>query len=319
MKMKTIFSLEEIIMKTRHVIIPASIILFSACLKDPIPEEIVEPSEEKTTPTEVVYTFSIQASKGDDETKALDLVNEGSRLNAYWKAGETVKVYKNGTLLGALDVIPYTGEKPTQATLGGTITTSGLAENDELTLLIPRETWDYTGQNGLLTGSGSIEENYTYALTTVTITAVNGSEVSATDASFHNQQSIYRFGFKLSGSYIDPKSFTVSSAGGKLVQTMSWNGSDWVPSYGSLTVTPVSVPDDKLYFVSLRHDLSTEDDTYNFVLTGKDDNALYLATKTIPARVLGVHGKFIGAKSIEVTQPSFAPASGEINDSGDVL
>lgn len=306
-------------MKTKHFIIPTAIILFAACVKEPIPEEIVDPTEEKTSPTEVVYTVSIEATKGEAETKALDLVNNGKRLNTYWGNNEKAKVYKAGTPLGILDVIPNAGEKPTQATLSGSITTSGLAVNDELTLLIPRETWDYTGQNGLLTGSGSIEEKNAYAIATVSVTAIdgNGGAVSTTNATFHNQQSIYRFGFELSGNYIDPKSFTVSAAGGKLVQTMSWVGSEWTPAYGSISVTSPSAPADHFFYVSIRNDQTTED-TYNFVITGSDD-ALYMATKTIPATVLDVTGKFISAKSITVTQPSFAPASGAITDSNDVL
>ena len=305
-------------MKTRHIIIPAAIILFSACVKDPIPEEIVDPTEEKTSPTEVVYTFSIEASKGESDTKALDLVNDGSRLNVYWRNTEKVKVYKGGTLLGTLDVTPSDGEKTTHATIGGDITTtSGLAENDELTLLIPRDTWDYTGQNGQLTGENSIEEKYAYATAIVNVTGISGNAVSTTYAHFTNVESIYRFGFKLSGNYIDPKSFTVSAAGGKLVQTMSWIGSKWTPAYGSISVTSPSAPTDHFFYVSIRNDQTTED-TYNFVITGSDD-ALYMATKTIPATVLDVTGKFISAKSITVTQPSFAPASGAITDSNDVL
>lgn len=304
-------------MKTKHFIIPTAIILFAACVKEPIPEEIVDPTEEKTSPTEVVYTVSIEATKGEAETKALDLVNNGKRLNTYWGNNEKAKVYKAGTPLGILDVIPNAGEKPTQATLSGSITTSGLAVNDELTLLIPRETWDYTGQNGLLTGSGSIEEKNAYAIATVSVTAIDGSAITTTNATFHNQQSIYRFGFELSGNYIDPKSFTVSAAGGKLVQTMSWIGSEWTPAYGSISVTSPSAPADHFFYVSIRNDQTTED-TYNFVITGSDD-ALYMATKTIPATVLDVTGKFISAKNITVTQPSFAPASGAITNSNDVL
>lgn len=304
-------------MKTKHFIIPATIILFAACVKDPIPEEIVDPTEEKTSPTEVVYTVSIEASKGEAETKALDLVNNGSRLNTYWAGNEKVKVYKDGTPLGMLDTFPEEGEKPSRATLSGSFITSGLAENDELTLLIPRETWDYTGQTGVLTGSGNVEGLYAYAMATVTITAIAGNAVTTTNASFHNLQSIYRFGFKRGGSYIDPKAFTVSAASGKLVQSMSWGGSDWAVTYGSLTVNAASAPADHFFYVSIRNDQTTED-TYNFVLTG-DDDALYVASKAIPASVLDVTGKFISAKTITVTQPSFTPASGVIDNSGDVL
>ncbi len=307
-------------MKARHIIIPVLAVLFSACAKEPIPapEEKTDPVEEKRTTTTVVpYTFSIQATKGEEATKALDLVNNGSRLNAYWKNTEKVKVYKDGVLLGTLDVTPHDGEKPTVATLGGSFITSGLAENDELTLLIPRETCDYSGQNGLLTGENSIEEKYAYAMASVQVTGISNHAVSTTYAHFANVESIYRFGFKLGGSYIDPKAFTVSAAGGKLVQSMSWGGSDWAVTYGSLTVNSASAPADHFFYVSIRNDQTT-DDTYNFVLTG-DDDALYVASKAIPSRILDVPGKFNSSKSIEATQPDFSPASGEITDPQEVL
>lgn len=306
-------------MKARHIIIPVLAVLLSACAKEPIPapEESTDPAEEQNTSSETVYTFSIEATKGESETKALDLVNNGSRLNTYWGAGEKAKVYKDGVLLGMLNVIPEDGEKPTQATLEGSFATSGLATNDELALLIPRETWDYTGQTGVLTGSGNVEGLYAYARATVTVTAINGGAVTTTNASFHNLQSIYRFGFKRGGSYIDPKAFTVSAASGKLVQSMSWGGSDWVPAYGTISVNSASAPADHFFYVSLRND-QTMDDTYNFVLTDVDD-ALYIATKAIPASVLDVPGKFISAKTITATQPDFSPASGEITNSSDVL
>jgi hypothetical protein len=259
---------------------------------------------------------TILAAKGTPETKALDLVNDGATLNAYWKNGETVKVYKAGTLLGTLDVTPFEGSKPTNATLSGSITVTGLSQDDQLTLLLPRETWDYTGQNGVLTGTGSLEDSYAYATATVTVLSIAGSSVTTSKAAFVNAESIYRFGFKLEDNYIDPKSFTVSATGGQLVQSMNWNGSAWAPSYGSITVASALAPADHFFYVSLRND-RTEADTYHFVITGADD-ALYIASKTIPANVLDAP-RFISAKSIAVSQPSLVPANGVINDPENVF
>ena len=304
-------------MKARHLFIPA-ILLVASCqveLVDPDYEE--ERPEAVTTPADSVWTLTIQATKGEPDTKALDLVNDGTRLNAYWKDTETVTVYKDGTLLGTLNVVPDSGEKPTTATLTGPITTGGLSVSDELYLLFPNGTWNYIGQNGALTGSGSIEDTYAYASATVTVSAINGAAVTTTKANFANQESIYRFGFKVSGDYIDPKSFTVSAAGGQLVQSMSWNGSAWAADYGNISVTPASAPGDHFYYVSLRND-QTSDDTYNFIVTGSDD-ALYMGSKAIPAGALGTPGKFISVKNISVSQPSFTPASGSVDDPAEVL
>lgn len=298
---------EDRIMKTRHII-PAILLVLAACqqmeLEQPTPE--TNPEEVQQAP-DSLFTLTVQATKGEADTKALDLTNEGATLGAYWKDTEKVKVYKEGTLLGTLDVTPASGEKPTSATLSGSITTTGLSEGNTLTLMIPRETWSYTGQTGTLTGTGSIEDTYDYATAAVTIASISGSTVTTTgSANFQNQQSVYRFGFKLSGSYIDPKDFTVSAAGGLLVQSLSYEGSAWTPQLGPLTITPASAPADHFYYVALRNG-STAADTYNFILTSSDDK-LYMASKGIPASVLDAPGKFISAKNITAVQPAFSPA-----------
>ena len=300
-------------MKARHIIIPV-ILLAAACqVEQPVDpshaEEILEAAV-----ADSVFTLTIPASKGEPDTKALDLVNDGKTLNFYWKNTETVKVYKDGTLVGTLSVTPGEGEKPTSATLGGDITVAGLAQGDELTLLFPREEWSYTGQTGAL---ASIEAGYDYATATVTISEIIGNQVTATTASFANQQSVYRFGFKDGETYIDPKSFSISASGGKIVQSMSYSGG-WTPAFGDITVTPASAAGDHFYYVSLQNQ-TTANDTYNFVITGSDD-ALYIASKAIPASVLDVPGKFISAKSVSATKPSFAPApSGAIEAPENVL
>ena len=295
-------------MKARLLFIPAILMVASCQVEVDNPEYVEEVPVVQEQPADSVWTLTIQATKGEPDTKALDLVNDGTRLNAYWKNTETVTVYKGGTLLGTLNVVPDSGEKPTTATLTGPITTGGLSVSDELYLLFPNGTWNYIGQNGALTGSGSIEDTYAYASATVTVSAINGAAVTTTKANFANQESIYRFGFKVSGDYIDPKSFTVSAAGGQLVQSMSWNGSAWAADYGNISVTPASAPGDHFYYVSLRNDQTT-DDTYNFTITGSDD-ALYMASKAIPGTVLDAPGKFISAKNITATKPDFAPAGG---------
>ena len=295
-------------MKAARFIIPAMIVFFSACQKEPGITVIVTPVEEDVV-TETMYSISILASKGAGGTKALDLVSgTPDHLDAYWKDSEQVKVYKGGTLLGTLNVTPDAGEKPAKATLSGSIETAGLAANDVLTLMIPREDWDYNGQDGTL---ASIESAFDYATAAVTVTAVDDvNHTISTDgtASFLNQQSIYRFGFKAEENYMDPKSFTVSAAGGKLVQNISWSGSAWTPAYGILTVAPASASGDHFYYVSMRNE-STSDDTYSFVITGSDD-ALYLASKAIPNTVLDTPGKFISAKNISASKPDFSPAGG---------
>jgi len=295
-------------MKAKFLFIPA-ILLSAACQQ----AEIENPSTEEFKKEEVVYSISLMATKGEVGTKALDLVTgTQDRIDAYWKDTEKVKVFKDGTLLGTLDVTPATGEKPSSASLSGSITTEGLAASDELTLRVSGENWDYTGQVGTL---ADIETSYDYATATVTIDTVddvNHTITTTGNASFGNQQSIYRFGFKVGGNFIDPKSFTVSASNGALVTGRAWNGSSWASSFGSISITPASAAADHFYYSSIRNE-STDEDSYGFIVTGEDD-ALYLGTKTIPASVLDVPGKFISAKNITISKPALAPASGEIDD-----
>lgn len=284
--------------------------LLASCRQEE-PEVPVDIPEEIAAPADSVWTITIQATKEDTQTKALDLVNDGARLNAYWRSTERVKVYKDGALIGTLDVMPGSGEKPVSATLSGTITTAGLSAGNELTLRIPNEYWDYTAQLGTL---ADIESNYDYATATVTIDSVDelNYTVTTTDvATFVNEQSVYRFGFKVSEVYIDPKSFTISASNGLLVTERTLSGSAWASAFGAIGVTPASAPGDHFYYVALRNE-STAEDTYSFIITGSDD-ALYMATKVIPASVLAVPGKFISAKSVSAVQPDFSPVEGSTN------
>lgn len=300
-------------MKATHYLIPA-LLLAAACQRMEAP---IQP--EAVVSDDAVSTLTLQASKGESRTKALDLVSgTPDYLDAYWKGTETVKVYKGGTLLGTLDVTPASGEKPTSATLSGTIVTDGLSVNDVLTLMIPRESWSYIGQNGQLTGTDSIEDAYDYATAQVTVSAMEAGLVTTSgSAHFTNEQSIYRFGFKDGGNYIDPKSFTVSSSGGKLVQSLSWSADTWTPAYGDITVTPVAAAGDHFYYVSLRNE-HTDADTYNFLITASDESLL-MATQAIPAGALATPGQFISAKNVSIVKPSFAPVSGSVSEPENVL
>ena len=255
-----------------------------------------------------VCTLTLQAIRTID-TKALDLINNGntSTLNQYWKETDKVKVFRNGTCIGTLDVQPAEGEKPTTATLSGSVKIDDLKVNDVLTLQIPREIIDYTGQKGLITGTGSIEDTYDYATASVTVGSINGNTVTTTaDARFQNQQSIYRFEFKRKGNVqIQTLALTVMAANGKLVQRASYEGGVLTPVYGAIQIEKAE-PSTITNFVSLRNE-STSEDRYSFFIIDEFSYKLYVATKTIPAYVLDTPGKFISAKNIEATELAFTP------------
>lgn len=68
---------------------------------------------------------------------------------------------------------------------------------------------------------------YDYATASVKVDAIVDTKVTTTaDATFVNEQSIWRFGFKAGGNAISVKEFSITSNHGKLVQSRSWGGTE---------------------------------------------------------------------------------------------
>ena len=160
----------------------------AACTREDL-SLIVEEPEVQT------YTMSVEATKGekqDDDiaTRALSL--SGSTLNATWTAGDAVEVWtSDGTTTKYGTLTAETSGASTK--LKGTL--SSLPGNGQ-TLLLKYLSPAYATQDGTLTGSASsIDKVCDYATATVTATVV-GSSVTATDASFVNQQAIVKFTLK---------------------------------------------------------------------------------------------------------------------------
>ena len=261
--------------------------------EDPVPAE--QPGQDV-----VEWMMTVKASKPVDAgTKALDLVQDKT-LNAYWKTGEKVNVYLIGQYVGFLEVTPGAGEKPVNATLSGPLSLSSLISvGDELTLLFPRRTdylWTYEGQNGLITGSGSIEECFDYTRAVVTVTEKDPAHgtIEASHASFQNQQSIYRFGFKFGEAAIPARTVILSSAVGQIAT--SCNVDTGEAQNGNLTVVRPAASTE-LTYVAIRNGNTTQDDTFSF--TVYDGNGVtYEGTKAIPAAALSKG--FVSAKSISL-------------------
>lgn len=288
-------------MKTKGWIFLALAVV-SACQK--AEEDFVA---EKPKALEGPYTLTMEATKGED-TKALKLINSESTLTALWVDGEEVAVYLGGTYLGQL-AATADGTDNTKATLSGTLeSVAGVANNAVLTLLFPRKDWDYTGQNGAAPSeAGDLATKYDYATASVTVASVddvNRTISVASGADFENQQSVYRFGFKVSDTPLSVKEFTVSSDHNKLVTSRSYSGG-WTSTYGALIVTPAAATSELLYLSVRNENTNTgEADKFSFYVIG-NDNALYLGEKDIPGDKLG-NGKFISAQNIPVTKSNLA-------------
>ena len=257
------------------------------------------------------YSITIRAERipdqaGNDGVQTKGLTVEGeeattTQLNSVWKAGEEVKVYREGAYIGTLIATPD-GENPHLATLNGEINPYEITANSTtLTLLTPRSIWDYTGQVGKLLisddATDSIEKKFHYTMATdVLVTAVDGWNVATEDAHFTNQQSIYRLSFKYDSSSITAKSITISSANGHLVQSQTVGGA---ATEGDISVTLGTATTDP-FFVALRNGDETNAEVLTFTVV--DDNGItYRGTKEIPAAAKG-NGKFVSVKNANLTE-----------------
>jgi hypothetical protein len=283
---------------------------WTGCMK--VEEELIDhiPEEPIAAAVDSVWTVTLQAVKKDaPDTKGLAIEGEEATttvLKSVWKAGEEVKVFLESACIGTLTATPD-AEDAHKATLSGTVTTTSLVEGTStITLLTPRETWDYTGQVGtLLEAAGSIEKMYHYtAATGVTVTTVDteNNTIATDNATFVNQQSIFRLSFRYkkpdeTKTAIVAKSVTISSERGKLVQSQSVNGTTVTEGPISVTLgTPSSAP----FFVALRNGDETNAEALTFTVIDAD-GVTYRGSKTIPAEYKR-SGSFVSAKNASLDQ-----------------
>ena len=181
--------------------------------------------EQKTLEPGKTYYLTVDATKGSDATtRALTL--SGSTLTPTWATSEQIYVKQESTwLTGSLS--PNTNAAT--AWLNGAIT--GVSGNlpQDLTLQFPRQEWSYTGQIGTI---ADIAAKYDYATATAHITAIDGSNITASSSvTFVNQQAIVKF--ILQDKYnaaINATSLRISANGLKTSDTET----------GDITITPGS-------------------------------------------------------------------------------
>lgn len=313
-------------MKKYMIIALAGAIAWTGCqvaVEDFVPEQPEETLEQEvlevrdTIPT---WTLTVLAERGNGPaTKGLEVDGEEATttlLQSVWKADEPVKVYLGTDCIGTLTATPDVGDAHL-ATLSGTVTTASITPNTTtLTLLTPRESWDYTGQIGKLLLSDeegadpqqmkSIERLYHYTMaadilvTDATDDGANNWTITTEDAHFTNQQSIYRLSFRYNDGVnktpITTKSVTISAANGHLVQSQVLGGAT---TEGPISVTLGTASADP-FFVALRNCDETNAEALTFTVVD-NTGVTYRGSKNIPAEYKP-NGTFVSVKNASLNQ-----------------
>lgn len=170
----------------------ASFLFVLSCGKEMQP---VDQTLEDQPQAAFTYSFSIDAAKGADDSKALTI--EGKTLYATWEVGEEVTVYnetKDEELSGTLKA----QSAGASTMLKGEITsTKGIAVNDVLKLKFLSPSYD--NQQGTLE---YIAANCDYATASVNVTNVSGGNIDTGTATFENQQAIVHFELSMPNGYM---------------------------------------------------------------------------------------------------------------------
>ncbi|MCR5152800.1 MAG: hypothetical protein K6A98_06575 [Prevotella sp.] len=146
------------------------------------------------------YSIKINAKKGNEATRALDLTSDV--LTAYWKTTDLVYVYDEGwnQYNGNLHALADGSASNQVSQAEGTITVKGSAAEpavgNKLNFIFPRTTWSYEGQDGTLE---TIAQRYDYAKAQATIETMNGNSITMTNPNpvdFKSMQAIVKFELK---------------------------------------------------------------------------------------------------------------------------
>ena len=222
------------------------------------------------------YSLTINASKGEDDTRALSL--DGTKLNATWTVDEAVTVYNN-TKSAELSGTLKAKKAGSSTTLSGSL--SGSIEVDDVLTLKFCSDNNYHSQGGTL---DYIASHCDYATATVKVAAISGGNISIEEsaASFKNQQAIVKFTLK------DKADGTTALNATSLVVT--------VGSSTKYTVTPTATASD--LFVAIPG-ISGE----NVTLSAKVGSDTYTYNKT---GVTFENGKYytIGVKMTRQANPT---------------
>ena len=249
---------------------------FSACSSD---------DEQKSSNA----TLIINASRGDygdndnNSTRAITLSDNKEQITTSWAVSDNVTVFnKDWTKIGTLNPDgTSTFAESWKTKLTGNISPTNLKVSDELNFLYPRDTWDYTGQDGTFS---KISSTYDYATAKVYVTDIvadnNNNKVYGTTAAFGDaQQAIVRFTLLESDGTAFPVpdngELSITTAKNELVTKCNLDGT--AKEKGGALVIKKTGTSDNVFYVAIRNDYDGAD---QYTLTIKDASKnLYTYTK----------------------------------------
>lgn len=219
---------------------------FVSCQKETNPE----PTEPELTGK--TYTLTVNATKAAG-TKALAF--DGANLVTSWAATDEVKVCKHGSATAIGTLLPKTTGSASTS-ISGSITLAGVKVGDKLDLIFPDTNWTYEGQDGTL---ATLSSSFDFARAEVTVSNISGSDLTASAATFTNEQSLVKFTIfnSATSSLMDVQSLTISAASGKLVKSYAVSGDAYTPVYGDIVITPAAATSE--FYVALRNNSGAAD------------------------------------------------------------
>ena len=214
-------------------------------------------------------SMALNAVKGDYAslfTRAISLDNDG-KLKTYWKTTDKVAVYKEGWTAKIGDLAPMADSEDNKTKLDGNVSSAGMSVGDKMELIMPRITWDYTGQDGTLE---TISSTYDYAIANAQINFFDQSnKIYASDAIFKTQQAIIKYTLVDSnGEPLNVTSLAIVSDGGKLLQSRNLDGSN--AKYGGIEINVNTAKN--VFYVAIRNEQEEAD---YYTLTVKSNGAIY--------------------------------------------
>lgn len=226
---------------------------FVSCQKETNPE----PTELELTGK--TYTLTVNATKAAG-TKALAF--DGANLVTSWAATDEVKVCKHGSATAIGTLLPKTTGSASTS-ISGSITLTGVNVGDKLDLIFPDTNWTYEGQDGTIE---TIASDFDFARAEVTVSNISGSDLTASAATFTNEQSLVKFTIydAAHNSLMAVQSLMISASSGKLVKSYAVSGDAYTPVYGDIVITPAAATSE--FYVALRNNSGAAD---TYTLTAK--------------------------------------------------